>query len=452
MKINIQPGIFRDYDIRGIYPTDINENTFYILGRSIASYTKASEIAVGYDARASSLKLFEALTEGILDQGSNVTNLGLISTEIHYFASGKYHFPCNVIITASHNPAQYNGLKIVTKGVIPLHGSYGLPQIKDLSLKQEFPKVNKKGEIKKLSVIDAWISHALGFVNLSKIKPFKVIVDAGNGVGGISWEKLVGRVPFEIIPLYFEPDGTFPHHLPDPLKKENIRDLQREIIKQHADAGFALDGDADRLFVLDETGTPLTGTVTTAIIAKLLLLKYGPAPVLFNTACGRIVPETITKLGGKPIRVRVGHSFIKEIMKQQKALFAGEHSGHFYFRDNYFAESSLIAGLLILEYLSKFSKPLSRIRDTFDKYPSSGEISFKVKNANKLSKCIGTYYSKAESIDHIDGLSVWFKDWWFNLRASKTEPLLRLNLEADNINLLDEKLKEVKKLIISYNK
>ncbi len=432
--------IFHQYDIRGIYPTELNEETYYILGRALATYLSADKIAVGHDTRLSSPSLFTSLITGILDQGVDVIHLGLISTEINYFASGKYGFAANVIVTASHNPPQYNGLKIVTRGVVPLHGNFGLPDIKQLAQENNFSAPSKKGKIEVVNVLEDWINHTLTFIDLKKLKPLKVVIDAGNGMGGISWERLIEKLPIEIIPMYFDPDGHFPHHLPDPLKPENVVGLKSEILKQKADLGFAIDGDADRIFILDEAGRELSGTITTAILAKFLLQKFGPSPILYNAVCGKIVPDTIVANGGKPIRTRVGHSFIKEQMKKENALFAGEHSGHFYFRDNFFADSSTIAGLIFLEFLSKENKPLSQIVSDYNKYFSSGELNFKVDDSPKVLKEIENKFKDATSIDYLDGLSIWYPDWWFNLRASNTEPMVRLNMEADTKEILGEKL------------
>lgn len=441
--------IFHQYDIRGIYPTQLNEETYYILGRALASYLKADKIAVGHDMRLSSPSLFKAFTSGILMQGVNVVDLGLISTEMNYFASGKFGFPANVIISASHNPAEYNGLKIVKKGVIPLHGDFGLPEIKKLAVENKFSNPDQKGKMEKLDVMDSWIKHVLNFVDVRKLKPLKVVIDAGNGMGGVSWKGLADKLPLNIIPMYFEPDGHFPHHLPDPLKPENVKELQNEIVKQKADLGFAVDGDADRIFVIDDKGKQLSGTLTSAILSSFLLTKYGPAPVLYNAVCGRIVPETILSNYGKPIRVRVGHSYIKEYMKRENAIFAGEHSGHFYFRDNYFADSSTIAGLIFLQYLSEQNKPLSQIGIEIDKYKSSGEINYKVADSAKIIKTVEMKFKDATVTDYLDGLSVWYPDWWFSLRASNTEPVIRLNLEADSVDILQKSLIRVENEIIN---
>lgn len=439
--------IFHQYDIRGIYPTQLNDEMYYILGRALATYFGASEIAVGYDTRLSSPLLFKSLSSGIIDQGVNVINLGLISTEINYFTSGKYCFPANVIISASHNPAEYNGLKIVKKGVVPLHGDFGLPEIKKLAIDNKFATPAKKGVMRKLEVLDNWIDHALKFVDIHKLKPLKVVIDAGNGMGGLSWQKLLDKLPVKVIPMYFEPDGHFPHHLPDPLKSENVKDLTQKIISEKADLGFAIDGDADRIFILDENGKQVSGTIATAMLSAFLLDKYGPAPVLYNVVCGKIVPETIKLHKGTPYRVRVGHSYIKERMKKENALFAGEHSGHFYFRDNYFADSSTIAGLLFLEYISLQNIPLSRITASFDIYKSCGEINYKVTEPVSVISEMEKKFADSAFIDHIDGLSVWYPDWWMSLRASNTEPMVRLNLEANNSAIMKEKLEVLEKEI-----
>lgn len=446
--MNIDPTIFRDYDIRGVYPTQLNKKIAYILGQATAVYLKAPEIAVGYDMRLSSDELFAGLTDGIRKQGVNVINLGQISTEMHNFASGKYRFAANIIISASHNPGQYNGMKMVTAGALPLHGEFGLPQIKKLALLGKFPQISSFGKMTTFQIMDEWIIHALSFIEIAKLKKIKVIVDTGSGMGGVSWQRLIGKIPIKIIPMYFKPDGNFPYHLADPMRRENQLDLAAEILAQKADMGISIDGDADRMFLLDEKGNGISGTLTAAFLSAAMLEKYGSAPILYNAVCGRIVPETIVQLGGKPIRVRVGHSFIKQQMKKENALFAGEHSGHFYFRDNFFADSSLIAGLLCIEHFCKQDQPLSQLISVYNKYVSSGEINFKTDKPHKVIDAVKHYYShSAKSIDVLDGLSVWYDDWWFNLRASKTEPFVRLNIEADTINLLKDTTRQIQKLL-----
>ena len=449
MKLNFNQNIFRDYDIRGVYPNDLNEDSFYIIGQSLARYFNAEEIAVGRDTRLSSPALFKALTEGITSLGVNVVDLGLISTEINYFASGFYQFPASVIVSASHNPPQYNGLKIVKAGVVPLHGSYGLPEIKLLAVKNQFEPARTKGKLRKFSVMDDWIKHLLSLIDLKSIKPLKVVIDAANGMGGITWNALIPHLPLTVIPLYFEPDGHFPNHLPDPLVSKNLEDLKKQVRAKSADLGFAIDGDADRLFVVDDKCELVSGSLTTAMLAEHLLEKYPKSPVLYSVTCSKIVPETIKNSGGVPLKTRVGHSYIKTEMRKHNAVFAGEHSGHFYFRDNFFADSSSLAGLLFLQYLSGKRQKLSELRKKFDKYSSSGEINFIIDEKEKILHNLYDKY-KGSRTDETDGLTIEFDDWWFNIRLSKTEPLLRLNLEAGNRDLLRQKLQELESLLESY--
>ena len=449
MKLNFNQNIFRDYDIRGVYPNDLNEDSFYIIGQSLARYFNAEEIAVGRDTRLSSPALFKALTEGITSLGVNVVDLGLISTEINYFASGFYRFPASVIVSASHNPPQYNGLKIVKAGVVPLHGSYGLPEIKLLAVKNQFEPARTKGKLRKFSVMDDWIKHLLSLIDLKSIKPLKVVIDAANGMGGITWNALIPHLPLTVIPLYFEPDGHFPNHLPDPLVSKNLEDLKKQVRAKSADLGFAIDGDADRLFVVDDKCELVSGSLTTAMLAEHLLEKYPKSPVLYSVTCSKIVPETIKNSGGVPLKTRVGHSYIKTEMRKHNAVFAGEHSGHFYFRDNFFADSSSLAGLLFLQYLSGKKQKLSELRKKFDKYSSSGEINFIIDEKEKILHNLYDKY-KGSRTDETDGLTIEFDDWWFNIRLSKTEPLLRLNLEAGNRDLLRQKLQELESLLESY--
>lgn len=448
MTFKLDPSIFRDYDIRGIYPKEVNEKTYYLIGRAVAVYFKSGEIAVGRDTRLSSPDLFKSLVRGITDQGVNVIDLGLISTEMNYFASGKYGFGANIIVSASHNPPEYNGLKIVKKGVIPLHGTYGLPEIKEMAGKQNFPDYKKKGIITPKDITADWIKHVLSFIDVKSLKPLKVVIDAANGMGGLSWSLLTDLLPVKIIPLYFEPDGRFPNHLADPLDSKNMVDLQKKIKKIGADLGFAIDGDADRLFIVDDKSQLISGSLTTAMLAKHLLAKNGKRQVLYSVTCSKIVPETISNSGGLPVKTRVGHSFIKTEMRKLKGLFAGEHSGHFYFGDNYNADSSTIAGLLFLEFLSMQKLPLSKLRKQFEKYFSSGEINYYVDDSGKIIHNLISLFKDAK-IDHTDGLTLYSKEWWFNLRLSKTEPLIRLNIEANSKEMLDNRLEYLEEKIIS---
>ena len=438
----VNPTIFRDYDIRGVYPTEINEETYYAIGRASAVYLNVDSIAVGRDTRVSSPNLLAAFIAGITDQGTQVIDLGLISTEMLYFASGYYRFPASAIVSASHNPPEYNGLKIVTQGAVPLSGERGLPEIKALVQQNRFVNAAQKGRITQQNILGDWVNHALSFINPPALRQLKVVVDAGNGMGGMAWTEVAKRLPISIIPLYFELDGTFPNHTPNPVIESNLTALSETVVKEKADFGIALDGDADRIVLLDNKGQMLSSTLLMAMLCQEILIKYGPGLVLYNVTIGRIVPEIVEKYGGTSMRVRVGHAFIKQYMKQYQALFAGETSGHYYFRDNFTADSSLIAGLFAIQFVSNQPNSLAEVAQEFNKYPQSGEINFLVPDAVQVIERIKADYSDAK-MDEIDGLTFWYPDWWFNLRQSKTEPLLRLNVEANSLPILEEKSRDL---------
>lgn len=438
----IKPSIFRDYDIRGTYPDEINEEIYYSIGQALAVYFNVDVIAVGRDMRISSPSLFNALVNGIIDQGIHVVDLGMISTEMLYFASGHFQFPASAIVSASHNPAQYNGLKIVTKGAVPLSGENGLPEIKALVQKNQFAIALQKGNITQKVILEAWIKHGLSFINPLTLRPLRVVVDAGNGMGGVAWAEIAKRIPIIIIPLYFELDGTFPNHTPNPVIESNLAGLKEAVLKEQADFGIALDGDADRIILLDNKGQMVSSTIMMAMLCVEMLKKHNSELILYNVIIGKIVPETIQKYGGTSMRVRVGHAFIKQYMKQYHALFAGEHSGHYYFRDNFTADSSLIAGLLAIQFISNQNQPLAEIAHTFEKYFQSGEINFLVTDTTQVMTQLKKDYADAK-IDNVDGITFWYTDWWFNVRESKTEPFLRLNIETSNQIQLQDKTAEL---------
>lgn len=446
--LNLNLSSFHDYDIRGIYPTEVDENFYYHLGKSIALYFNAGKVGVGHDARLSSPSLTAKLVEGLTDYGSDVVLLGQISTEIHYYVSGKYQFDVNVIVSASHNPGAYNGLKIVKKGAIPLHGDYGLPEIKAY-MNEEMPLSDTKGSIMELNVFDEYIEYCLTFVDEEKFnKSLKVVVDAGNGMGGPVWKRMQEKLKIGVEGLYLEPDGNFPNHLPDPLKGENMNDLLAKIHEIGADLGIAIDGDSDRIFFADEKGRKISSTIALAIFIDEMMKKGQIGSYIYNANVGKIVPETIKKHGGTPVRTRVGHSFIKEKMRELNCIFGGEHSGHFYFDKFYNAESPLIFGLMMIQILSESGKKMSELVDEFDIYAHSGEINFKVEDSARVIAALRErFQNELVSADEIDGHSFWFDTWWFITRLSKTEPLLRLNLEADNQAVLQEKLPEVIRVI-----
>jgi phosphomannomutase len=444
--IKIDESIFKAYDIRGTYPDQLDEDLAYKIGRALAEYLKPKKVAVGRDMRLSSPSLLDKLTSGITDGGADVVDIGLVSTDCLYFAVGKYGYDAGVMITASHNPPQYNGFKMCKKDAVPLSGESGIDQIKKLVLENKFSSPHKSGKIEKVDVDDAYVKHILSFVNPKKIKPFKIVMDAGNGMAGKIIPPLFSHLPCRVIPMFFELDGSFPHHLASPIEPQNIAPLRERVLKKKADLGAAFDGDADRMFLVDENANPLGGDMITALVAKNLLKKEKGATILYNLICSKAVPEVITKEGGKAIRTRVGHALIKPLMKQHNAVFGGEHSGHFYFRNNWFADSGLIALLVCLELISEENQPLSTLVSSIDPYFRSGEINNRVENIPQKLKQIEEHYSKGK-VDHLDGLTIDFDSWWFNIRPSNTEPLLRLNVEANSPEILDQKKNEVLKLI-----
>jgi phosphomannomutase len=444
----IDQKIFKAYDIRGTYPDQLNEEIAYKVGRALVEYLKPENIAVGRDMRLSSPKLREALTRGIVEGGCDVIDIGLVSTDCLYFAVGKFGYDAGVMITASHNPPEYNGFKMCRKEAVPLSGEVGIDQIRELILKNEFPPPQKLGTIEKRDVDSAYVGHLLSFVDKDKIKPFKIVIDAGNGMAGKIIPKLFSHLRCKVIPMFFELDGSFPHHLASPIEPENIAPLREKVLTEKADLGAAFDGDADRMFLVDENASPLGGDMVTALVAKNLLKKEKGATILYNLICSKSVPQIIESSGGKAVRTRVGHALIKPLMKKYNAVFGGEHSGHFYFRNNWFADSGLIALLVCLELISEENKPLSTLVKSIDPYFRSGELNSRVDDIPKKLKEIEEHYSSGK-IDHLDGVTVDFEDWWFNVRPSNTEPLLRLNIEANTKEKLEEKKEELLKLIRS---
>jgi phosphomannomutase len=444
----INPLIFKAYDVRGIYPTEMNEEAAYRYGRALVRYLDAAQVAVGHDMRLSSPALAEALMRGVTDQGADAIDLGLTTTDELYFAVGKFNYPAGVMITASHNPKEYNGIKTCREQAIALSSATGLNDIRDLLLKNEFPTPGAPGRAIRRDVTGDYVDHALSFIDVSKIKPLKIAIDAGNGMAGMIIPRVFKKLPCQLIPLYFELDGNFPHHPASPIEPENMVDLQHAVREHHADLGAAFDGDADRMFIVDEHGGLIGGDMVTALVSKSLLKKYPGSTILYNLICSRSTPETIERSGGRAIRTRVGHSFIKAQMREENAIFGGEHSGHFYFRDNWYADSGLIAFLIVLELICEEDQPVSELLKPIDTRFRSGEINSEVTDIpGKLKQIEAHYQAQGAEIDHLDGVTVQFHDWWFNLRPSNTEPLIRLNLEADTSALMEAKRDEVLALI-----
>jgi phosphomannomutase len=441
--------LFKAYDIRGIAPEELSPELAYRIGRALVIELKVDAVAVGRDMRTTGPLLSASLIDGIRDQGADVTDLGLVSTDALYFAVGKYGFPAGVMITASHNPPEYNGFKICRDGARAVSFEEGIKQIRDRAIADDFPALaEKRGDLQSKDVLDAYATHVLGLVDVSAIKPLKIAIDAGNGMAGKTVPVVFKSLPVKIIPLYFELDGTFPNHLANPIEPENVRDLQKAVLDNGCDLGIAFDGDADRMFLIDEQGRAVGGDMVTAMVAIALLKKHPGTAVCYNLICSRSVPEVIEAHGGRPVRTPVGHSLIKKIMREQDAIFGGEHSGHFYFRDNWYADSGVIAALTVLELISAQGKPLSEVLGPLDTRFRSGEINMRVDNAKTVMQQVeDRLVAEGGSVDHLDGVTVEFPDWWFSLRASNTEPLLRLNVEADTSELLATKTAEVRSLI-----
>ncbi|PIR58914.1 MAG: phosphomannomutase/phosphoglucomutase [Candidatus Pacebacteria bacterium CG10_big_fil_rev_8_21_14_0_10_56_10] len=445
--MRIDPSVFKDYDIRAVVDEQLDEAGVERLGRALAEFFQPKRVAVGYDMRVSSPGWFRAIVRGLTEIGTDVIDLGMISTDMAYFAAGTLDVDLAVMISASHNPPQFNGLKIVKRGARGVSGDSGIYELRDLvTSDRQFRPAQQPGRVTRQDMMADWVAHALQMVEVGSIKPLKVVVDAGNGMAGQVIPAIANQLPIKLEPLFFELDGTFPNHLANPLLEETHGPIIAKIKETKADLGIMFDGDGDRMFLMDETGRFISGTITTAMVAEQLLKKHPGSTILYNAICGRVAPETIEAGGGTAIRVRVGHTIIKEKMRQHDALFAGEHSGHYFFKQNFSADSGLIAALVVLELLSAAGQQMSQLVARYDKYPSSGEINFAVQDKEGMMKGLEQEFSEAESIDWLDGISIWYSDWWANIRPSNTQPVLRLNVEADNQHLLDDKTK----LLIEY--
>lgn len=435
---------FKGNDLRCIYgKSGLDEDIIYRTGRALVTYLKAKEVIVGRDMRVSSSSLHKALVKGILDQGANVIDLGLVDTPYVYFASGYLKKPAT-IITASHNPAEYNGVKIVKAGVHPVDENTGLKQIKELVISKQFPRVKARGRQRHKSLDAAYRKHVLSFIDTKTLRPIKVVVDAGNGMGGKMVPIVYKGLPIKIIPLGFRLDGTFPMHTANPAKSENLKHLQENVKKHKADFGMAFDADMDRVFFIDEKGGIINSSITAALIIKHFLSQKICTNVIYSLIVSKIVPETLKKYCGKPIRSKVGHSFIKGKMRQKNALFAMERSGHFYYGANFYADSALITSVILCEIFSKHEEPLSQLVEEFQKYYDLEEQSVDVKDKEGALKRVEAKYKKrAKKVDHLDGLTMTFKNFWFNVRISQTEDLLRVNIESKDKKIVDRESKEL---------
>ncbi len=445
--------IVKAYDIRGTYPEQIDAPTCQALGVGFAVLVaerepETTEVAIARDMRPSGPELVDAFARGVESQGLNVVELGLASTDLIYFAAGSLGVP-GVMFTASHNPAGYNGIKLCLSGAVPIGEDTGLAQIKETAqawAQGQIEPAAVAGSRRSQELLPEFAAHVRSFINTDGLRPLKVVADTANGMGGLVVPAAFEGLPFELEVLYPELDGTFPNHPADPINTENLADLRARVLETGADIGLAFDGDADRVFLVDERAEPVSGSLTTALLAKAILADNPGAPVIYNLICSKVVPEVVAESGGEPIRSRVGHSFIKATMAERDAVFGGEHSAHYYFRDNWRADSGLIASMMVLEQLSRFDGPLSELLAPLDRYAASGEINTEVADANLVIDAVATHYATAfpdANVDRLDGLTVDLGDWWFNLRPSNTEPLLRLNLEAPTADEVATRVAEV---------
>jgi phosphomannomutase len=429
--------IFKAYDVRGVVPDDLDIALVRDIGAAFAQITDGRAILIGRDCRLSSPDFAAALAEGITSQGSDAIDLGLASTDLLYFASGSQDLP-GIMITASHNPKEYNGLKFCQPGARPVGEDTGLRDVRALVEAGIEPTPGPRGSIHQRDLLDAYVDHVLRFVDVDAMRRLTVVVDTANGMGGLVVPAVFARLPITAHYLFAELDGTFPNHPADPLNPENQRDLKAAVLEHSADVGLAFDGDADRVFLVDEHAEDVSGSLLTALVAASMLRKEPGAKIVHNLICSWIVPETIRANGGEPIRTRVGHSFIKQVMADTGAVFGGEHSGHYYFRENYRADSGLIAAVVALGDLSASGGSLSTLLAPYRKYWDSGEINSVVTDQQgKIEELAGILADGKQ--DRLDGLTVEFPDWWCNVRPSNTEPLLRLNIEARSKELLDER-------------
>jgi phosphomannomutase len=439
--------IFKAYDVRGLYPEEIDESIARRIGNAFVVFTGAATVVVGHDMRPSSVPLSRAFIEGAVLAGADVVDIGLSSTDMVYFASGLLDAPA-AQFTASHNPAQYNGIKMCRAQAAPIGEATGLVQIKEAVAADLLERAEEPGRVSQRGLLDEFAAHVRSFLHdAGSLRPLRVVADTANGMGGLVVPAVFEALPFELTMLYAELDGTFPNHPADPIQPENLVDLQRAVLEHGADIGLAFDGDADRVFLVDDRAVPVSGSLTTAIVAHGILERSGPGEtVVHNLICSKAVPEVIREMGAEPVRSRVGHSFIKQVMAETGAIFGGEHSGHYYFRDNWRADSGLIAAMVVLEELSRTSKPLSELRRPFERYAASGEINSTVTDPPAAIERIAAAYGDADQ-DRLDGLTVDCGDWWFNLRPSNTEPLLRLNLEAADAAACEARTAEVLALV-----
>jgi phosphomannomutase len=441
--------VFKAYDIRGTVPDQLDAAMCRAIGTAVARFTRAPRLLLVRDMRPSGPELSQAFAEGVRAEGTAVIDLGMASTDFMYFASGRLDAP-GAMFTASHNPAGYNGIKLCLAGARPIGRDTGLAEIETVTqaVLADPPPAGPLAPLEHLDLLEDYAEHARSFVDRAALRPLKVVADTANGMGGLVVPLVMGPLPFDLQVLYPELDGTFPNHPADPIQPENLVGLKAAVLSSGADIGLAFDGDADRVFLVDERAEPVSGSLTTALVAAAMLDKHPGATVLYNLICSHVVPEVIAEHGGVGVRTRVGHSYIKQVMAETDAVFGGEHSGHYYFRDNYRADSGIIAALVVLEVLSRTDLTLSALLEPYRRYADSGEINTEVPDPAAATEAVAAHEAAAgAAVDRLDGLTVDHGDWWYNLRPSNTEPLLRLNVEAGDPDTCRKHVDEVLDLV-----
>ena len=439
----LEPKVFKAYDIRGIYPSELDEEGAYAVGRAYVEHFEPRRIAVGRDMRLSSPSMAAAVIRGASEGGSEVLDIGMVGTEMLYFAVGHLELDGGIAVTASHNPKEYTGMKIVRRGAMPVGGESGLLDIRDRAV-SDMSRCPTPGDNEKVDVYPAFCDKVFAFIEPSAVAPLKVVIDAANGMAGAMLPPVLERLPIEAFRCYFDPDGSFPNHEPNPLLPENREFIVAKVLEEEADLGIAFDGDADRCFFVDDTGEFVSGDFVTALLAEAMLLKEPGARILYDVRASWAVPETVERAGGVPLVNRVGHAFFKRRMREEGAVFGGEVSGHYYFRDFYQADSGTIPALLMLELVSRRGMPLSVIlRPYRQRYFLTGEINSRVADVPLKLQELKERFGREGEVSHLDGISIVARDWHFNVRPSNTEPLLRLNLEARDPELMARKRDEV---------
>jgi phosphomannomutase len=441
----LDPAVFKAYDVRGLYPSQLDEEGATAVGRAFVEQFEPQRIAVGHDMRVSSPAMADALIRGASEAGAEVLELGLVGTEMVYFAVGELKLDGGIAVTASHNPKDYTGMKIVRSGALPVGGDSGLPEIRDRAVSvPALPGGQSPGHVQSYDIWPQYVDRVMSFVDLAEVSPLQVVIDAANGMGGVMLPPVLERLPIETKRFFFEPDGTFPNHEPNPLLPENREFIVEKTLESGAALGAAFDGDADRCFFVDDTGEFVPGDFVTALLAEAVLEKEPGAKIIYDVRASWAVPETIERAGGTALVNRVGHAFIKHRMREVDAAFAGEVSGHYYFRDFTQADSGVVPFLLMLELISRKGKKLSEILARFrDRYFLTGELNTPVEDVDRTLEELEERFGKQGTVGHLDGISVDADDWHMNVRPSNTEPLLRLNLEARSRELMEEKREEV---------